>query len=217
MSLSFDGTDIKTINYNGTNLTKLIYNGVEVWTSQITVTYIYGGVSTEVIYNKGETITDYTPTDVSGRTFVGWTTSSTGTEAETLVAGEEDMILYGIGKVPGSASQSVSLRTIDRYEDDNFVGSYADTTFSVHGSVPLNTLVKVTTQYNTNGVNGISVGINVGGVGVYTSNNYQGGITSGSTTGKLENRNGFYTLSCNEGEVTISTSIYYSWDQIIVG
>lgn len=131
MSLSFDGMDIKKICYARTNLTKLMYNGTEIWTNQITVTYIYGGVSTEVLYNKGEVITDYVPTDVSGRTFVGWTTSSTGTTAETITAGESNVTLLGIGRttltsaVRGAGGVSESCSVTAPSGSLGFISAYA--------------------------------------------------------------------------------------------
>ena len=60
-----------------------------------TITYIYGGVSTAVTYDIGTNITNYTPAAVSGRTFVGWNRSNTGTTAESLTA-TGNMTLYGI-------------------------------------------------------------------------------------------------------------------------
>lgn len=91
-----------------------------------TITYIYGGVSTAVAYDIGSNITNYTPAAVSGRTFVGWNRSNTGTTAESLTA-TGNMTLYGIGKVSKTATS------------DNLTTNNTSTGFS--GSWPDNSII----------------------------------------------------------------------------
>lgn len=186
-----------------------------------TITYIYGGVSTAVTYDIGSNITNYTPAAVSGRTFVGWNRSNTGTTAESLTA-TGNMTLYGIGKVSGEASQTVSIGTIDRYDDENnHTGSDNHEGFTAPSSVPLNTPVTLSVSfYTTWGANDWYSGnadVYVGGLSVAVNFNGIYQTKTASTTGNLANRSGGIGASSPRGSFRVEASITYSWTSYVVG
>ena len=114
-------TTKNTLFYKGYNQAK-IYLGSFLLTS-VTVTYIYGG---NVVYTVsvpyGTLISDYIPDAISGRTFVGWSSTTTGTTAEDIYA-NGDITVYGIGKVSKKAT-SANLTTNN--SSTGFSGSWPD-------------------------------------------------------------------------------------------
>lgn len=94
MSLIFNGTTVDNVIYDGTTLEKVIYNDVEVFTSEVTVTFVEAGVSTAVKYKKGATVSRSTAP--SGATFVGWSMSSSGTNPVTTFTANSNMTVYRV-------------------------------------------------------------------------------------------------------------------------
>lgn len=97
MNLTIDNTTVKNVLFNGAEVGKFIFNGEIVYESTVTVTYIYNGSPTTVKVKKGALVSNYVPASVSGKTFVGWSTSKDSTTVKTIYA-ESDMTLYGVYK-----------------------------------------------------------------------------------------------------------------------
>lgn len=230
MNLFCNGVEVKTITYNGVEVKKWIHNGAELGTGNVSsgigdtlVTYIYSeGCTAQRRYNSGETVTGYTPSSLIGKGFVGWTTDKNSTTAETIIAAGSPITLYGIVQVSGSASQTVSVSTIDRYDsENNHTGSDNHVSFTAPSRVPLNVTVTLSVSfYTTSGANNwysgnASVGVGGVSVGVDFNSIYQ--TKTASNTGKLANRSGGIGASSPRGSFTVQASITYSWNGYAVG
>ncbi len=84
-----------------------------------TITYRYNNtvVKTSSVAH-GTLISNYTPTAVSGKTFLGWSSSSTGKTPQTIYA-TGNMTLYGIGRPKSAPVSGTPYKTIGAGQNSN--------------------------------------------------------------------------------------------------
>ncbi len=84
-----------------------------------TITYRYNGtVDATSSVAHGTLVSSYTPPAVSGKTFLGWSTSSTGTTPQTIYA-TGNMTLYGIGRPTSAPVSGTPYTTIYNWDNSN--------------------------------------------------------------------------------------------------
>lgn len=92
-----------------------ICNAIEVFTSAVTVTFIEAGVSTKIKYKKGDIVTRSTAPN--GATFVGWSTSSSGTSPVATFTANSNMAVYRVIKKNITYGSGNLTRRWDGYYD----------------------------------------------------------------------------------------------------
>lgn len=119
MSLIYNGTNIKKINFGGTAVKKVIYNGTQVWTAGNTVTYV---VDTGITYHEevdygASCLSPKTFTPVkSGWAFLGWRIDATAsaTVFTSKIMGDTPITLYAVfktGVTVGYYNGTASIKT----------------------------------------------------------------------------------------------------------
>ncbi len=171
-----------------------------------TITYRYNGtvVATSSVAH-GTLVSNYTPPAVSGKTFLGWSTSSTGTTPQTIYA-TGNMTLYGIGRPTSAPVSGTPYKTLYcGWEHDD------DTEASFNLTVPAGGVtVKFTGKYRR-GNGWLQVGANGTWSGIVNVNR----DTSGSVQVSLQTT-GTLNITVRADRYKYSSD-QESWQQVLYG
>ena len=115
MSLLAKTVKPKAILANKNKLKKIMANGQQIWSGAVAITFVEAGVRTTVEYEEGATVSRSTVP--SGATFIGWSTSSSGSNPQKTFKATADMTVYRVISKAAKEQQtllSLNANTIER-------------------------------------------------------------------------------------------------------
>lgn len=94
--LLIKGQKPKAIMAMGAKLKKVMCKGEQIWSRGVKITFVEGSARTTVEYEEGATVSR--SSSLAGATFVGWSTSASGSSPVKTFTASQDMTVYRVVK-----------------------------------------------------------------------------------------------------------------------